>query len=253
MLSAESLSLNLKDKPILQELDFTFERGKLYVILGPNGAGKSSFLRVLGKLLDSYNGKVVYGNKDLREIRLSEYAKLRAYLPQRDESIPQLTVKELILFGRMPHLNFEPSKRDYQKVEELLQSLNLKAYENRPLRDLSGGELQRALLARALAQEPVILLLDEPVNHLDPKNQLEILRLVKKQTIEKNIITIMVLHEINLALSFGDYFIFMKEGRILAHGNKEIITSELLSKVYELPARVYHLNGKVLIQFKEHP
>lgn len=251
-LTVESIDVHYEKRAVLRELTFAFSKGNIYVILGPNGAGKSTFLKVLGKLISPSFGKVIYLEKNLKDYSLKEYARLRAYLPQRDETVPHLTVREVVLFGRMPHFSSEPSLEDQRVVDHLLESFGIKDLQHRFISELSGGEYQRVMLARAFAQDPEILLLDEPINHLDPKNQIEILRIVRNLTVKKKLITVIVLHDINLAISFGDHFIFIKNGNLMAHGDSSVITPELLFHVYDWHARVYNLDGRPLVSFEIH-
>lgn len=247
MLKVEKLSAGYAGKEVLKELSLSFEEGKVYALLGPNGAGKSTFLKALFGLLKPFTGVTYLNGEELRNLSLKELAKRLSYLPQKTSSLPSLTVYETILLGRRPHFIFEPKERDYAVVEGLISELSLDELAFKRLEELSGGELQKVLLARALAQEPKVLLLDEPINHLDPKNQLEILRILKTLTRNKNLITLIVLHDLNLALRFADFFIFLKDGKVVAQGDEEIITPELISRIYEISVEIINFQGKKLL------
>jgi len=244
MLKVEKLSAGYSSKKIIRELSLSFEEGKVYALLGPNGVGKSTFLKALFGLIKSYLGAIYLNGEELSKLSLKELAKRLSYLPQKTSSLPSLTVYETILLGRRPHFVFEPKEKDYAVVEDIISELSLGELAFKRLEELSGGELQKVLLARALAQEPKVLLLDEPINHLDPKNQLEILKLLRTLTRNKNLITLIVLHDLNLALRFADYFIFLKDGKVFAQGDEEIITPELVSRIYEISVEIISFQGK---------
>jgi len=247
MLKVEKLSAGYGSKKIIRELSLSFEEGKVYAILGPNGVGKSTFLKALFGLIKPYLGAIYLNGEELSKLSLKELAKRLSYLPQKTSSLPSLTVYETILLGRRPYFVFEPKERDYAVVEGLISELSLGELAFRRLEELSGGELQKVLLARALAQEPKVLLLDEPINHLDPKNQLEILKILRTLTKNKNLITLIVLHDLNLALRFANFFIFLKDGKVFAQGDEKIITPELVSRIYEISVEIITFQGKKIL------
>jgi len=244
MLKVEKLSAGYAGKEVLKELSLSFEEGKVYALLGPNGVGKSTFLKALFGLLKPITGVIYLNGEELRNLSLKELAKRFSYLPQKTSSLPSLTVYETILLGRRPHFVFEPKERDYAVVEDIISELSLDELAFKRLEELSGGELQKVLLARALAQEPKVLLLDEPINHLDPKNQLEILKILRTLTRNKNLINLIVLNNLNLALRYADYFIFFKDGKVFAQGDEEIVTPELISRIYEISVEIISFQGK---------
>ncbi|MGC8872790.1 MAG: ABC transporter ATP-binding protein, partial [Caldimicrobium sp.] len=142
------------------------------------------------------------------------------------------------------YIAFEPSEKDLDVVEKIIKDFGLTDFAFRKINELSGGEVQKVLIARALTQEPEVLLLDEPVNHLDPKNQIEILQLLRKLTKKLNLITIIVLHDLNLAIGFADYFIFMKNGKIYHMGDSSIIEPSLLKNVYDINVKIIEVEGR---------
>lgn len=247
MLKVENLHAGYGEREVLKGIGLEFNRGSVYAILGPNGSGKSTLLRTLVKILKPKKGTIFIDNQDIKKLSSKEIAKRVAYLPQRSNSTPRSTVFDSILLGRKPHVFFEPGKRDMEIVERLIQEFGLTPFAFRKIDELSGGEAQKVLIARALAQEPEVLLLDEPVNHLDPKNQIEILSILKKLTTELNLITIIVLHDLNLAIQFADYFIFMKNGEIYRAGDLAIIEPSVLKSVYEIDVEIVELNRKKFV------
>lgn len=251
MLLIENLKAGYDKKIVLKGVDLEFEKGRLYAILGPNGSGKSTLLKTIDRIIDPKDGKIFVDGKDIRKLSLRELAEKLAYLPQHTYSIPNFSVFEAILMGRKPYILFEPTKRDLEVVERLIEELGLQDFAFRKITELSGGEFQKILIARALAQEPKILLLDEPINHLDPKNQIEILQILRRATQKLNLITIMVLHDINLALYFADYLIFMKKGKLCHVVESQKITQELIKEIYDIEVKILELEGKRVVIF--HP
>lgn len=247
MLKIESVYSGYGEKDVLRGIKIDFNRGRFYAILGPNGSGKSTLLRTIVRILKPKRGVILIDDEDIRRLSAKEIAKKIAYLPQRSNSVPHSTVFDSILLGRKPHVFFEPSKKDIEIVEKLINEFGLTQFAFKKIDELSGGEAQKVLIARALAQEPEVLLLDEPVNHLDPKNQIEILGILKKLTTELNLITIIVLHDLNLAIQFADQFIFMKNGEIYCAGDLAIIEPSVIKSVYEIDVEIVEFNRRKFI------
>lgn len=247
MLKIESVYSGYGEKDVLKGIKIDFNRGRFYAILGPNGSGKSTLLRTIVRILKPKKGVISIDDKDIRRLSAKEIAKKIAYLPQRSNSVPHSTVFDSILLGRKPHVFFEPSKKDIEIVEKLINQFGLTHFAFKKIDELSGGEVQKVLIARALAQEPEVLLLDEPVNHLDPKNQIEILGILKKLTTELNLITIIVLHDLNLAIQFADQFIFMKNGEIYCAGDLAIIEPSVIKSVYEIDVEIVEFNRRKFV------
>lgn len=247
MLKIESVYSGYGEKDVLRGIEIEFNRGRFYAILGPNGSGKSTLLRTIVRILKPKKGVILIDDKDIRRLSAKEIAKKIAYLPQRSNSVPHSTVFDSILLGRKPHVFFEPSKKDIEIVEKLINEFRLTQFAFKKIDELSGGEAQKVFIARALAQEPEVLLLDEPVNHLDPKNQIEILGILKKLTTELNLITITVLHDLNLAIQFADQFIFMKNGEIYCAGDLAIIEPSVIKSVYEIDVEIVEFNRRKFV------
>lgn len=229
---------------VIQGIDAIFSEGRVNIILGPNGSGKSTLLKTMAKVLQPKVGTIRLFNKDLQNLSLKEIAKLIAYLPQRSNNVPRMTVFESILLGRKPYFTFGPGNRDLEIVNSVIEELKLRGFENKFVDELSGGELQKVLLARCLAQTPKVLLLDEPINHLDPKNQIEILEIIKTTTYGKNLITLVVLHDLNLALKYGDELFFMKGGKLLWKGFTSGVTSEVIEMVFEVEGELAEFSNQ---------
>ena len=246
LIKVENLAFKY-DRYILRNVEFAVERGSFVSLLGINGAGKSTLLKNLDRTLKPSFGTVYLNGKNLARLRRREAAQMMACVGQYNEPIKS-TVFDMILVGRVPYVKREVSKEDYRKVEEILGKLALEEYAMRDASTLSGGEFQKVVLARALAQEPEIILLDEPTSNLDIKNQLDVMRLLKEYCREKGIAAIVSIHDINLALQFSDKFLMLKDGRVFAYGDDSVVTREAIKEVYRLDVAVQtYGNRKVII------
>ncbi|MBC7335865.1 MAG: ABC transporter ATP-binding protein, partial [Clostridia bacterium] len=185
-------------------------------------------------------GTILVEEKDLAALGRREVARRLGYVAQRHEST-RFTVFDAVLLGRKPHIKWGPTARDLEIVRNVLQALGMEELSLRYLDELSGGELQKVVIARALAQEPRVLLLDEPTSNLDLKNQFEVLRIVKEAARERNIAVVVVMHDLNLALRFADKFLLLKNGTIFACGGMEVVTPENIAGVYGVRVAVERL------------
>ena len=239
-LSAENISVTLGGKEILRDLNYEFPAGKRTAIIGANGAGKSTLLKVLCILNEKFSGRVTLDGQDLRAIGRKNLARLMAILPQERDAPQDTTVKQLVSFGRFPHRKFfgGTSKEDDAAIQNALALTNLTDFANRQVASLSGGERQRAWLAMTLAQRPKILLLDEPTTYLDLCHQLEVLELLKKLNEEEEATIIMVLHDLNLALRYGDQIAVIGSGKLLMADTPETVwQSGILEQVFQVQIR----------------
>ncbi|NPA63290.1 MAG: ABC transporter ATP-binding protein [Methanococci archaeon] len=247
ILSVDGVEFHYKSRKILNGIKFSVNRGEIVSILGINGAGKSTLLKCINKILKPRRGTILIDNFDINNLNSYELAKRVGYVPQR-ASGNYMTVFDMILLGRKPHIKWDVSERDIEITYKILKLLNLEDYALRYTNELSGGELQKAVIARALVQEPQVLLLDEPTNNLDPKNQLEVMRTIRDISKSENIASIVVMHDLNLALRYSDKFIMLKEGKIYAEGDHNIITPENIKAVYGIDVYVEEVRGiKVVV------
>ena len=248
-LTVDNLRFCYKSSRVLDDISFELKRGEVVAILGVNGAGKSTLLKTVAKVLKPKKGTVYLGKEDIHKLDFTELGKKIGYVNQKSEG-GYLSVFDTLLLGRKIYFKYSPKKEDLKKIENILNKLDLKNKAFTPTNELSGGELQKVVIARALLQESEVLLLDEPTNNLDLKNQIEILKLIREFSKEKNILSILVMHDINLALRFCDKFIFMKDGKIEAEGTKKIVTAELIKKIYNVDVDVCSYRGIDVIIFK---
>lgn len=224
-------------KFILENVSMEFEQGGFYGIIGPNGSGKTSFLRHLLRFLKAERGKLLLGDKDLTEYHRKELAKNLAFVPQNTKIDTDFTAYEIVMMGRNPYRErFSGRKRkDEEIVEQAMRLASCDALKDHTFRYLSGGEAQRVLIARAIAQDTPWLLLDEPVSSLDIRHQMEIMDTLLYLNKEKGKSIILVLHDLNLASRFCSHLVMMKNGKIKAAGQtKELMKVELLKEVYDM-------------------
>ncbi len=241
-LKIQNISFSYKSEDILKNISFEIKKGDLVAVLGKNGAGKSTLLKTIAKFLIPKSGSVYCGDTDLFKLPKKEFVKKLSYVSQKP--IPnELNVFEMLLLGRRSYFKFKPSKKDIEEVEKVIKKLNLEKIKLKPTLTLSGGELQKVAIARAIIQKSDIILLDEPTNNLDIKNQIEVLKMLK--SLGKT--SILVLHDINLALRFCDKFIFMKEGKIAYEGDKSIITSKVIKDIYEIEVDICYCGDTPVI------
>lgn len=242
ILSVKNLTFGYSSRSVFKDIEFSVERGDCLAVLGTNGVGKSTLLKCLNRILKPRAGTVLIEKDEVLKLTRTELAQRMGYVAQKNES-SRITVFDAVLLGRKPYIKWEVSRKDLDIVNEILDLLELKEHSLRYLDELSGGELQKVVIARALAQEPELLLLDEPTSNLDLKNQLEVVGIIKKIVKEKQIAAIVTMHDLNLALRFADKFLLLKNGGIFAAGGEEVMTPENIKSVYSIPVMVEKLGN----------
>lgn len=242
MLRIKDLSFSYNGNKVLKNINMIIKQGQIVALLGPNGSGKSTLLRCLNGFLEPDSGQVLFNGEDIQDKKRKWISRHIALLPQNLEAVQQFTVYELVSMGRSPYqqLGWLLKEKDKEIIEWAIQYMELDPLRNRALDKISGGERQRAWIAMILAQDTEVVLLDEPITFLDLKYQWYLLKIFKQIRQQFNKTFILVLHDINQAMTAADYFIVLKEGKVRAHGQaKDIITSHLLKDVYDVSARVY--------------
>jgi len=242
MLEIEGIRFSYGDVPVLKQMSFQAAPGQVIAVLGENGSGKSTLLRTINRILTPQGGSVLVEGQSLQRMKPPEIARLMGYLPQKP-SEAVFTVFDAVLLGRAPHIRWGVTKHDEEVVLRILALLNLEGHALRSVLELSGGELQKVFIARALAQEPTILLLDEPINHLDVKNQIDVMETLRRVTADLAVVSLVVLHDINNALRFADRFVLIKSGEIVAFGGPEVITPATMRTLYNLDVMVTAIDG----------
>jgi iron complex transport system ATP-binding protein len=247
MITARDLAFSYRNGGnTLSGMSFTLEPGHCLALLGNNGAGKSTLLKCLNRILEPQSGVVEVCGLDVRELTRNRIAKRMAYVSQHN-CAARLTVFDSVLLGRKPFIKMNPTEDDLRITESAIARMGLRDYTLRYTDELSGGELQKVVLARALAQQPHVLLLDEPTSNLDLCNQHEVMKLVSGIAKADHIAVVIVIHDLNLAARYCDRFLFMKNGTVYQYGDSSIITDRLISEVYNIPARVTEIAGRKLI------
>ncbi len=244
VLRAEGLSYTYPHRanPVFRNMGLAVRRGEMLAILGNNGAGKSTVLDLVTGLVKLDMGDIFVDGRDMRTLKRCEIAQHVAYVAQR-QSVPRLRVYDEVLLGRKPYIEWTVSDFDRQLVADTISRLGLEELSDRYCDELSGGERQKVFVARALVQQPDVLVLDEPTSALDPKNQVEVMGIVSEATQREQIATVLVLHDLNLALRFCNRFILLRDGEVLAQGGHEVITEESLGRTYGTAFRLIEADG----------
>ncbi|AOR25143.1 ABC transporter ATP-binding protein [Clostridium taeniosporum] len=231
------VEFHLGESHILNGISINAKEKEFIGIIGPNGSGKSTLLKCIYRVLNPSTGAIFLDGKNINDFSMKESAKIMAVVSQHNNCNFDFTVADMVLMGRTPHKKFMESNNveDYKIMEESLQKLGMLDYAKRSFLSLSGGEKQRIILARALAQKTECLILDEPTNHLDIKYQLQFMATVKKL----GITVISVVHDLNIAALYCDKIYAIKEGKIIESGTpKEVLTEELIKCLYDVNAKI---------------
>lgn len=246
ILDVRDIHIGYNGRMVLQGLDLTVDRGQVLTILGPNGVGKTTLLRCINAMLRPKTGAVLVEDADVFRMRAGEIAKRLGYVAQRNDA-GRMTAFDAVLLGRKPHLRWRVSAEDLRKVDGALKQLDLAHLALRHIDEMSGGELQKVCIARALVQEPSVLLLDEPTSSLDLKNQLEILRTIRQVVIEHQLAAVMTMHDLNMAFRFSDAYLFMKQGKVFCCGRNEDLTPEVVQAVYGVPVDILRHRRQIVV------
>jgi iron complex transport system ATP-binding protein len=230
------------DDPVVSDVSFAVERGELVALLGPNGVGKSTLLRTVLGLRDPLSGTVTLDGEDVATLERTDVARRLGYVPQSESGGLPSTVFETVLTGRKPHTSWRPTAEDREVVGEVLTEVGIDDLAMRPLTDLSGGQRQQVRLARALAQQPAALVLDEPTSSLDLRHQFDVLDHVARLA-DEGLAVLFALHDLELATRYADRLVFLADGEVAAAGGPEVVTSDLVAEVYDIRARVVDVEG----------
>ena len=241
MLVSHNITFRVGNKVLISEISASFAPGGLHLLVGPNGAGKSTLVKVLARLLRPQTGTVEYEGTDVSGASEAEVAKRRAVLSQAIEIAFPLTVREVVMMGRYPHFSGRPGPTDERIVDEVMQHFDVTEFEHRYYQTLSGGERQRVNFARVLAQlwddgsvaSCRYLFLDEPLTFLDIRHQIDFMKRIRSFTAAGNVVTVGVVHDLNLAARFAEQILMLNGGRIVANGTPaEVLTTERISQVF---------------------
>jgi iron complex transport system ATP-binding protein len=241
MLRLSNISVSYGKTRVLDHVTLEVASGEVLALVGPNGAGKSTLIRAVSGVVPMQSGEVRVDGKVLHKLPTMVRARYLAVVPQARSLPPAFTVYESVLLGRTPHLGWlgRAGEGDRERVRHALEQTQLLPLDERYVGELSGGEQQRVLLARALAQDTPVMLLDEPTTHLDLQHRESLIRTIRDLALKKNLAILMVLHDLNLAALYAQRVALLVQGRLEAIGSPEdVLTARRLSQVYQMPVRV---------------
>lgn len=241
ILNIDGIEFSYKSRDVLNEISFTVSPNEVLTILGPNGVGKTTLLKCINRIHHPRSGSIMIESEDILKMDLQDVAKRVGYVPQYCEK-GRLTAYDAILLGRRPHITWKTSEKDLKIVDSVIKRLQMEDLSMRYIDEMSGGELQKVSIARAIVQEPRLLLLDEPTSNLDLKNQQEILKTIRDVVRLHKVSAVMTMHDINTALRFSDKFLMLKDGKIFAVGGHEVITPQNIDIVYGVEVAVELIN-----------
>ena len=248
MLKVDQLSFRYgkRSRPVLNGANLELEQGQIGILLGKNGSGKTTLFKTILGIHSPGQGDVCFNGENILKMSRRERAARIAYVPQ-DIQFGALTVFDSILMGRISHFGLKASHDDYVAVEKILADMGLTDYAHRNVDQLSGGERQKIAIARAMAQEPKLMVFDEPTGNLDIANEHLIMVEAKKLARQKGISILSSLHDLNQALYFGDKFFFLKDGVVKYAGGPEIVTEEVIKDIFDIDVRICQIDGQTVV------
>jgi len=243
MITVRSLSKFYGKKPVVKDVTINIQPGKITSFIGPNGAGKSTLLSMVSRLLDADTGEVLIDQSDVRRMKSNDFAKRVSILKQSNYMNVRLTIRELVSFGRFPYSKGRLTEDDERIVDQSLEYMHLTELQDSFLDELSGGQRQRAFIAMVIAQDTEYVLLDEPLNNLDMKHSVQIMKILRRLVDELGKTVVIVLHDINFASVYSDRIVAMKDGKVVKDGpTEEIIQSKALSEIYDMDIPIQEMN-----------
>ena len=247
MLSVQNLHFRYgRSAEVLKGASLELQQGEVGILLGKNGSGKTTLFKNILGIEKPNGGSIAFDGENLLKMNRRERARRIAYVPQHIH-FGDLTVFDSVLMGRVSYFGMKAGKEDYEAVEKILMDMQLSDFANRSAEALSGGEKQKIAIARAMAQEPKLMVFDEPTGNLDIANEQLIIEEAKKLAREKNISILASLHDFNQALYFGDKFFFMKDGQVKYAGGKEIVTEEVIKDIFDISVRIVQIEEQTVI------
>ena len=251
ILEINGISFTYNSHNVLKDLSFRTSNGELLAVLGPNGVGKSTLLKCLNAILQPREGSVMVDGRETDSMDPMEIARHFGYVAQNQQAT-RMTAFDAVLLGRRPHIRWKVANEDIEIVDAAMKRIGLTHLSLRYIDQMSGGELQKVAIARALVQEPELMLLDEPTSSLDLKNQVEIMNLIRRVVNEHSVAVIMTMHNLNMALRYAHKYLFLKDGSIYSAGNINEITGSMIEAVYGIPVElVYHKGNPFIIPLEK--
>ncbi len=244
MIQVRELSKFYGKKVVVENVSVNIHPGKITSFIGPNGAGKSTLLSMVSRLLDADTGEVLVDEKNVRKMKSNEFSKRVSILKQANHMSVRLTIRELVSFGRYPHSQGNLNAEDLRVVDQAMDYVGLMDMQHDYLEELSGGQRQRAFIAMVIAQDTDYILLDEPLNNLDMKHSVQIMKILRSLVDDLGKTVVIVLHDINFASVYSDRIVALKEGRIVKDGpTDDIINSASLKEIYDMDIPIKQLNN----------
>ncbi|MDO5293903.1 MAG: ATP-binding cassette domain-containing protein [bacterium] len=252
MISVKNIVKRYGEKKVVDHVDLTLPKGKIVAFIGSNGAGKSTLLSIISRTLSKNDGEVFIDDVELKNWKNEELSKRLAILKQSNHLNIRLTVRELVTFGRFPHSKGKLTKECEQKINEAIDYLGLTDLQDRYLDELSGGQRQMAYIAMTVAQDTEYIFLDEPLNNLDMRHSVKIMKILRKLVDELNKTVFVVIHDINYVSCYADHIIAMKQGRVIKDGPiDEVLTEETLEEIYDMKINIKEINNdKICVYYK---
>ncbi|NRR03759.1 ABC transporter ATP-binding protein [Brevibacillus sp. RS1.1] len=251
MIEVRNVTKQYGSKNVVENVSVKIAKGKITSFIGPNGAGKSTLLSMISRLLTKDQGEVFIEGQEIGQTKSSELAKKISILKQSNHITVRLTIRELVSFGRFPYSQGNLTKEDWKYVDGAIQYLELTDIQHKYLDQLSGGQRQRAYIAMVVAQNTEYVLLDEPLNNLDMKHSVQIMKVLRRLVDEKGKTVVIVIHDINFASVYSDYIVALKDGKVVKEGTTdEIITQPILKDVYDMDIRIEDIEeNKICVYF----
>lgn len=250
MMDLQHVTKTFGDKTVVSDVTLPIEKGKLTACIGPNGAGKSTLLEIVSRLIPSDNGLITIDGNEVKTYKQDELAKRLSFLKQTNNMNIRLTVRELVSFGRFPYTKGRLNSNCLGKVEKSLNYLGLKDLQYQYIDTLSGGQLQRALIAMVLCQDTDYILLDEPLNNLDMSYGVKMMKTIRQLVDDLNKTVVTVVHDINYAAAYADNIIAMKDGQLFKTGTvDEVLTKPVLDELFEMDVEVIERNNKKFVLY----
>ncbi|SES67211.1 iron complex transport system ATP-binding protein [Salinibacillus kushneri] len=251
MVELKNLLKEYGDKPVVEDVSLTIQKGKITSFIGPNGAGKSTLVSMISRLIARDEGEVYIDGMEISRCKSNDLAKKIAILKQSNFINIRLRVKELVSFGRFPYSKGRLTKEDWKFVDDAIAYMGLEDMQDKYLHQLSGGQKQRAYIAMVLAQDTEYIILDEPLNNLDMKHSVQIMKTLRKLVNDLGKTIVIVIHDINFASCYSDYIVALKDGKLVKEGTTdEMIEPSVLKEVYGMDFTIENIDGnKICVYF----
>jgi len=245
MVKIKNVSKIYNDKKVVEDVSLTIEKGTITSFIGPNGAGKSTLISMISRLITQDGGEITLGGEDLNKAKHNDLAKKISILKQSNAINLKLTIRELVSFGRFPYSQGKLNREDWKKVDEAIDYMELRDMQHKYLDELSGGQRQRAHIAMVIAQDTEYILLDEPLNNLDMRHSVQIMKTLRRLVNELDKTIVIVIHDINFASCYSDQIVALKDGKIVKQGRTcDVIDECVLKDIYDMDFNIQHINNQ---------